>query len=506
MVNLRVLALSVLAVIHTAWATPSTEIDLLSYGMKAPVAANSCPTTVATQGFFIDRSFGVDKCFTRQVECDTSGQLTGNIKVCEDGKMFVNDGDTACVTADTTTAVETCGVTIDCGLDGIKVYIDHEAIWDQTAGHLQFGTNEDVSAADASCAFDYDSTDSRYEGTLSFGTAGTDESPMSCIASSNPTVAADTSGDGIHLKYEFKVMRYAARGSVIDSVTSQRVEETHGATVTREKCFMIDATCYYNPDGTATSSYVPSSPNALDEHDDSELNFNLVPVDCNDKEGASIVEQSGANAVYVTDDVCFRTEIEADSVWHDNVWLQTADCWATPTDNSSDTTRYELDSDNSFDWLCSDDSTHDPFKFTAFRFQSDTVTEANSASTYAQTIYIHCDVHVCEDSDTDGECAKHTDCGDANTEPAVVRRRRAAEYVNPMLPKLTKRQVSKRMFVLPAEKREMEFQTPTYNMLSDALSLGIFAVGCVFGIVALGMFVVMRRTKNDMKYRVLNDK
>ena len=328
----------------------------------------------------------------------------------------------------------------------------------------------------------------------------------------SPTVGLDTAGDGYYIQYEFQVMRWIGRGTDVLDEATQREEDydnSTGVVITREKCFMLTVQCNYNPDGTVSASYQPSTPNALDEHDENKLEFEMKPIDCaNGQEINPVV-------VFVGVDVCFVNKIT--TIWHQNIRISSTRCWATPNASPNDADRYRLMDhatvyEQSFNWLCNGDAGNhgstsglqnaayeEAFKFTSFRFQSATKTEMQDVNTYSQTIYVHCEVNACDDGDTTStDCDPH--CGGAGISRS---RRDTNRRINPMLPKLTKTRTLSTAIIMPPDDRRY-LETPSYNLLSDTLSLGLFAVGCVFGVVALGMFFVMRRQNQQLKYRILN--
>ena len=328
-----------------------------------------------------------------------------------------------------------------------------------------------------------------------------------------PTVGSDTAGDGYYIQYEFQVMRWIGRGSeVFVNENTERVEDydsSTGVVITREKCFMLTVQCNYNPDGTVSASYQPSTPNALDEHDENRLEFEMLPINC--ATGAEI----NPVVVFVGVEVCFVNKIT--TVWHENIRISSTRCWATPSSSPNDADFYRLTDhatvhETTFDWLCNGDAGNhgstsgftnaayeEAFKFTSFRFQSETKTQMQDVATYSQTIYVHCEVNACDIGDiTSTDCVPH--CGGAGISRS---RRDTNRRINPMLPKLTKTRTLSTAIIMPPDDRRY-LETPSYNLLSDTLSLGLFAVGCVFGVVALGMFFVMRRQNQQLKYRILN--
>ena len=313
-------------------------------------------------------------------------------------------------------------------------------------------------------------------------------------------------------------MRWIGRGSEVDNETTTRVEDrdsSTGVVITREKCFMLTVQCNYNPDGTVSASYEPSTPNALDEHDENKLEFEMKPIDCaTGLEINPVVEFVGV-------EVCFVNKIT--TIWHQNIRISSTRCWATPSSSPNDAVVYRLTDhaimyEDTFKWLCNgaDISVFHPanhgsgsaftnaayeeaFSFTSFRFQSATKAEMQDVATYSQTIYVHCEVNACDDNDiTSTDCVPHCD-GRENSRA----RRDTNRRINPMLPKLTKTRTLSTAIIMPPDDRRY-LETPSYNLLSDTLSLGLFAVGCVFGVVALGMFFVMRRQNQQLKYRILN--
>ena len=329
-----------------------------------------------------------------------------------------------------------------------------------------------------------------------------------CIALNNIKMESDGGGDGYYIQYRLTVKRYDGRGSFFTTGNNQRVEKNDsGVIITRERCFMADIQCNYNPDGTVTSAYQPSSPNALDAHDESSLTFAMDRIDCGDGTGN---EQA---VVYVTEPVCFRTSIE--TTWHKNIRLSTTHCWATsspdPTYNVYDLFTMSAKDDDTVLALCdgsfdNDGSYTDAFQVDAFRYQNDSVPEMNDRDSYGQTMYVHCDVNACDSLDSSStDCAAtifDIGCG------AGRRARRALSGNAGLLSKLSRSRVVSKAIVLPArDKMNFVKEEPraSYNLLSDTLSLGLFAVGCVFGVVALGLFIVTKRQMNQMKYTTLTN-
>ena len=308
-----------------------------------------------------------------------------------------------------------------------------------------------------------------------------------------------TLNDELAVKYDFKVRRHFDR--------TARVEETHGATVTREKCFMMDAECYYKADGTVSSSYKPTAADALTKSDENTLEFDMYPIDC------SAGTKLDARTVFVNEKVCFETEITSN--WHQDIRLSTTNCWATPNAaDAPDTVRYQLsptgtsgESDSTFTWDCYDGMYKEKFSFDAFRFQSatnDTWADSNinDPSQYAQTIHVHCEVNACDKTDTESaDCTLPVGCSDPN---GAKRRRRAVPNDMSLISKMTKGKTFSKMFVIEPETAPVVTYNTRYNLLSDTLSMAMFATGCIFAVVAVGLLVVMKRAKTQMKYRVLN--
>ena len=292
----------------------------------------------------------------------------------------------------------------------------------------------------------------------------------------------------VAIKYYFKV------GRSVDRSGEQRMQEKHGATVTREKHFLLDASCYYKADGTASSSYRPTAAGALTKSDESVLEFEMYPTDC---EGTRTSTQS----VYVNEKVCFETAIK--SYWHKDIRISTTSCWATP--NADDNVKYELDKDTTFDWDCYRDAHHEKFSFMSFRFQNASNNSMNDLwndqTQYVQTINIHCDVNACEkDDDHSADCALHSGCSLPGS-----RRRRALSDDMSVISKFTKSKASSKLYLINAERPTMvTYDSPRYSLVSDTLSVAMFVSGCVFGIVAIGLLIVMKRTKNQMLFKVLS--
>ena len=319
-------------------------------------------------------------------------------------------------------------------------------------------------------------------------------------------------GDGYHIKYNFKIMRYVGRGSLELNEANLRVESQDaisGAVITREKCFMVNAQCNYNPDGTVTASYQPSTPNAVQEHDDSFLEFEMNPIDCTT---GNIINPV---TVFVNEYVCFVNRIT--TKWHQNIRISSTHCWVTPTSNPDDPNFYTLSNyssnpDPTFGWICSADGLahktslyEEAFMYKSFRFQEETKILMQDVNSYAQTMYVHCRVNACDDPDdvSSQDCVPHcAGRGDS-------RRARRATSGNPMLPTLTKKRTMSKAIVMPKRLDGgadfVETPVASYNFLSDTLSLGLFVIGCVFGIVALGLYIVGKRQNNALKYRIMTN-
>jgi hypothetical protein len=291
---------------------------------------------------------------------------------------------------------------------------------------------------------------------------------------------------------------------------TNRVEETHGATVTREKCFMATLTCYYNSDGTVTTSFTPTTTNALVEEDTSQLTFDLIPTDCD-----TDADLSGPATVFVDERVCYRGLIETN--WHVDLRASLRTCWASESaDPAVMTNAYLLadrdgvdTSDSTFSWDCyplTGSATRyysEFFSFDAFRFQPALEADQNDVNTYVQTMYIHCEINACEQDDsTSDHCETENACLIDLGIPIARKRREAQQPMS--LAGLTKTQLSGKVFVLPRRETSVNFVEPSsYNIFSDTLSLGMFAVGCVLGVVVIGLVAVLRRTQNQVRYGAL---
>jgi len=538
----------------TAVAQTSSNFET-SYGLTPA----SCPTlsTVndGTTGWYIDQAYDSPACFPRQVECTklvgtTVGDPTGSVRECPTGYTFISNNTDQCYSVSSSNALAACGVTVDYTLDGIKVYVTDAAVFEQTGAKLQFGATYTGNTPDQ-CTFDritggvFGSNKGGYVGELQFSTTD--------VADCNVERKMESDGNGgYYIQYEFMLKRDAQR--------TERVEVTDLSTdtvITREKCFMANVQCNYDPDGVVTSRYQPSSPNALDEHDESNIDFDMKRVACNSDPNPG--QEDFSAAVYVTEPVCFRTKITTD--WHQDIRISTPKCWVTPYElpkpedkvtkvyNLFDADSVKLGqgetaasdtiyTDSTLVQLCEPGSIastfaptvyEEAFQFDAFRFQSyfendapnqdGTFDEdtANNVNSYAQTMYVHCEVNACKDTDRESdECKVNVfdDCFSAGTTGQRVfqinqRARRAAPATKgaSMLPKLTKSRVVSTAFVLPARERMnyVSEEAKSYSLLSDTLSLGLFAVGCVFAVVAIGMYVAMKRQMRQLKYSSLTN-
>jgi len=487
----------------------SEQLDFGNYGLADPTAA-SCGTV--RNDYSVDQMFDTT-CFPRLVYCDGSGNPSNSTE-CPEGYTFIPGSTTCQNTADVMTQ---CGVSIKCGLEGITVYVSYDAVFNQNYSPLQFGTFTNVDSQTDECLI-YPNTDvngvNGYKGTLSFdNTAPTGPTLQRCGIDS-PSISLD-SHDGYSIEYNFVLMRWVGRNSRVDDYTNDkdyRVEDFDSesrAVITREKCFMVNAQCNYNPDGTVSSSYQPSTPNALDEHDENILQFEMKPINCADGTEISPV------TVFVDEDVCFVNKITTD--WHDDIRISSTKCWVTPTSDPDDSTYYRLtthstEHEDTFDWLCSSDPGYqsslykEAFKFRSFRFQEDNKVAMQNSTTYAQQLYVHCDVNACEDGATPDTTS--TDCVPHCNGRLDSRRARRAASESGILPTLTKTRTVSSAIVMPKQVSGATYvETPasSFNLLSDTLSLGLFAVGCVFGVVALGMFIVLKRQTNAIKYRMMNN-
>lgn len=470
-----------------------TERDLTGYGLEEP-DSSSCGTPLP--GTFVDKMYD-SKCFIRKVTCSADGNVESH-KSCPDNQVYIADDDDTCYDVTSATVQTSCGVSVHCGASAMTVHVDDAAIWQQTAADLQFNPGTDDE-----CKFEHNNG-GYYEAALSLLTSGGDTRWDNCAA----TRSVVTINDQLAVKYAFKVIRDEDRET---GGSDQRVEEQHGALVTREKCFMMDVQCYYKADGTASSSYKPTAAGALTKEDESNLEFAMYPIGCpgEDNEGQKL---SSAPVVYVKNKVCYETEITSN--FHPEIRISTTNCWATPSSDPEDSTIYQLsgldaNSDSTFDWDCHDGSYKEKFSFSAFRFQhrfSADGGDINDEKEYAQTMWVHCDVNACADSDTSSaDCGLHTQrAGTVCANPNARRRRRAISEDSSMLSKLTKGKTISKMYVVQPQG-PVTYDTPRYNMLSDTLSMVMFATGCVFAIVAVGLLVVMKRAKNQLKYKVLNN-
>jgi len=490
-------------------ATPPIpeQLDFGNYGLADPTAA-SCGTV--RNDFTVDQMFDTT-CFPRLVYCDGNGNPQNSTE-CPEGYTFI-PGNTDCYT--TANVMNTCGVSIKCGLEGITVYVSYDAVFQQNVAPLQFGTWTTQNSQTDECKIYQDSNIngvSGYTGTLSFDNSAASGPTLDRCGIAAPSISLD-SHDGYSIQYNFVLMRWIGRSTLVDNNNNDKdyrnedIDAESGDVITREKCFMVNAQCNYNPDGTVSSSYQPSTPNALDEHDENILQFEMKPINCNDGSEISPV------TVFVDEDVCFVNKITTD--WHDDIRISSTKCWVTPTSDPDDTTYYRLtthatEHEDTFDWLCSSDPGYqsslykESFKFRSFRFQEDDKVAMQNSTTYAQQLYVHCDVNACEDGATPDTTS--TDCVPHCTTP--VRRARRAASDSALLPTLTKTRTVSSAIVMPKQVSGATYvETPasSFNLLSDTLSLGLFAVGCVFGVVALGMFIVLKRQTNAIKYRMMNN-
>jgi len=496
-----------------AGAPPIPEqLDFGNYGLEDPTA-DSCGTV--RNAFTVDQMFDTT-CFPRLVYCDDDG-LPQNSTECPEGYTFI-PGSTDCFT--TANVMTQCGVSIKCGLEGITVYVSYDAVFNQNVAPLQFGSWTTVDSQTDECIIYHDidiNGVSGYKGTLSFDNSAASGPTLDRCGIAAPSISLDAH-DGYSIKYNFVLMRWIGRSTLVDGPQydeDYRVEDydsESGAVITREKCFMVNAQCNYNPDGTVSSSYQPSTPNALDEHDENILQFEMKPIDCTNGNEISPV------TVFVDEDVCFVNKITTD--WHDDIRISSTKCWVTPTSDPDDTTYYRLtthatEHEDTFDWLCSSDSApgyqsseyKEAFKFRSFRFQEDTKVAMQNSTTYAQQLYVHCDVNACEDGAATQDVTS-TDCVPHCTGRLDSRRARRAASDSGILPTLTKTRTLSSAIVMPKQVSGAAYvETPasSFNLLSDTLSLGLFAVGCVFGVVALGMFIVLKRQTNAIKYRMMNN-
>jgi len=545
-----------LSLLPTSQAQIETVLDQTSsnFATSYGLSSTSCPTLPSTvndgtTGWYIDQAYDSPACFPRQVQCTKTGGTTnptGSVRECPTGYTFISNDTNQCYSVSSSNALTSCGVTVDCTLDGIKVYVTDAAVFGQTGADLQFGATYAGDTPDQ-CTFDHITggvfgSDAQgqplggYEGELRFSTTD--------VADCDVSRKMDSDGNGGYfIEYTFMLKRDAQR--------TERVEVTDPLTdtiITREKCFMANVQCNYDPDGVVTSRYQPSSPNALDEHDESNIDFDMERVACDTDPNPG--QEGFTAAVYVKDPVCFRTKITTD--WHQGIRISTPKCWVTPYElpkpDEDQTKVYNLfdansqvetanpatgiKTDSTLVQLCDEDhfstfaSTlyEEAFQFNAFRFQSYKASDgtfdedaANNVASYAQTMYVHCEVNACKDNDRESEECKvnlFDDCFSAGTTGqrdflTNRRARRAAPATKgaSMLPKLTKSRVVSTAFVLPARERMnyVSEEAKSYSLLSDTLSLGLFAVGCVFAVVAIGMYVVMKRQMRQLKYSSLTN-
>ncbi|XP_075245301.1 uncharacterized protein LOC142339279 isoform X2 [Convolutriloba macropyga] len=479
----------------SANAQSRTDLNLTSYGLD-DVNSSSCGD--ARDQFVIDRLYD-SQCFSRRVYCDATGDPQ-NATVCEKGYTYIADDDPNCYHPSSAEATAACAITIMCGLDGISVYIGDEAVFNQSKASLQFGIN-----GAAECMINHTgnaTVPGHYQGTLSF--EDTDSGPTDAACGVSPTLGG--SGSNHYIQYNVKIMRYLGRESLVNDSGSEREEVrdgTSGAVITREKCFMIDAQCNYNPDGTVTASYQPSTPNAIDEHAENTLIFAMKPINC------STGDEIDPQTVFVEDKICYVNKIT--TIWHSGIRISSTKCWATPSSDPYDPvfyqlTNYTVDIDSTFGWICNGSDAYkssyyeEAFGFYAFRFQSGNKDAMQDVNSYAQTVHIHCEVNACDvDDETSTDCKPHCN--------GIGRSRRAVSG-DSVTSSLTKTRTFSRAIVMPkqVDGGAVYVETPaaSYNFLSDTLSLGLFAVGCVFGVVALGLFVITKRQSNTLKYRVLN--
>jgi hypothetical protein len=376
----------------------------------------------------------------------------------------------------------------------MSVYVRSAAIYGQTAGDLQLNDDSCHFAADGSDNYFYsvDLTDSEWD---------------------DCGVTRSLVGGGTGIKYETAVKRWSGRAGLVGGgISTEREEEQHnGVIVTREKCFMMTARCYYNADGTASAEFYPSAPNTLVEYDTNALDFNLYPITCGNR--GPTAGPISVQTVFVKEEVCFRAEIADNTDWHDNIRLSIRRCWASDDNTWTSSGQspapgfyYPLgaavnegDSDATFSWDChaqdgsgNPDPIREDFSFDAFRFQQSSYND--NTVNYAQTIYVICEVNACEIDDfTSDECTPKADCVDFTND-----RRQRRDTLHPGLGQMSRTVVAGRLNVLPkpAEKRELY----SYNLLADSLAMGMFAVGCVLAVVAVGLLIVLRKTRAQIRY------
>jgi hypothetical protein len=497
----------------------ATGSNLDEWGLGVPTDA-SCSGVGSTAGWFVDRTYVGNQvapglCFIRQVWCTALNTVdSSQYRVCPLGEFYVADGVSAnCVDSTSELARTSCGISVSCTPDSIGVYLTDSAAYGQTDGGFQFGETNTLDACKMTDNTGY------FQNSIDL----TNSNWAQCGVTRSLMGTGVDEGTGI--KYEINIARDYQRGGFLsDPTTLNRYEEQHnGVTVTREKCFMMKAICYYNADGTVVASFYPSAPNTLSESDTETLDFNLVPRTCNLRGP----DAAPINPVteYVNDEVCFRGSIMENSQWHDNIRVSLRKCWATNLDpalpivegedpaliyplsdmdpNSADAN----DLDATFNWDCHAQDVNgdaDPFRedfsFDAFRFQ-DIYTVYGMAVNYAQTIYICCDINACDIDDfTSTECTPKPDCTDYAAGGINLRQRREAQH-SP-LAQMSSTRIVHKMTVLPRpeEKRELV----TYNLLSDTLALSMFAVGCVLAVVAVGLLAVLRRSRAQIRYANLH--
>jgi hypothetical protein len=454
----------------------SVNLTLANYGLEDPTDA-SCPTSGT--GWYIDRAYDAT-CFVRMVRC-SGGNYNGNYATCAVDQVYIADGDFTCYNTDSSVAREACDVNVICNQDSIGIVLSSGAIFNQTEGDITVGD----------CSVAYNSDNSQYMVTYSLL-----DSEWSDCGITRQLISDPVNGDGYSVKYHFMVSRDSNRISAVYSPgNTEREEEYHdGVVVTREKCFMIDAYCYYNADGTVTSNFAPSSANTLTEFATSTLVFELENVDCTDSTSMN------PPAVYVGDDVCFRANIVTD--WHDNIRMQITDCWAEdgqgnqyPLGHRDGTLQTEEATDSTFAWDCYDNGNpySEYFSFQAFRFQNDTYTKMDNINSYAQTIQIFCDVVACEEDDyTSDSCFSGCRYTDSR------KRREASQSV---LGHYTHQVVKNRAFVLP--KKASYFETPSFSY-DNTFSMLMFGTGCILAAVVVGLLVALHRMKKEVKYGLVS--
>lgn len=522
-------------------------LQLEDYGLASP-SDDSCPTSGT--GWFIDRVYN-SVCFVRQVYCDDGVLSDDNgdeYRTCDNDQFYIADGgdEGDCYDSDSDEAVAACAVSVVCNPDSMGIIVTSDAIWDQTAADLQVGQGT------SGCTFAYDSTAGTYSTEIDLTSTEWEDCGVT------REVIEDTDGDGgLALKFTATIVR--------DEDRTELYEEYHHVTVTREKCFMYTAMCYYNADGTATASFIPSTANVLDESDTDELCFKLVATDCDgvettdiqfetldgledivviDDDGNDITDESvllrpeiDEPAVYVNDEVCYRAKIC--STWHTNIRLQIRKCWAT-VDGDEDLTGdssssyylanrndvsdedWEQDSegivDSTFEWDCygayqDEDGTastdwssyYDYNRYIEdFRFDAFRFQDDDPNNPdYVQEIDVYCEVVACEvDDTTSDEC--NTEC---SIDPEVVGdpTKRSKREVSSTFSALTKSTVKNRLFVMPKKDQVnfMDQPTSAYNLLSDSFAMAMFGLGCVLAVVAIGLMVVLHQDKKKIKYGLM---